>query len=156
MESPSCIHFLIKLLKPVISTAAKDKAVNIGSKLLGLRKDSDIFRDTTKLVDSSSADIVAKVQEVLVSCKDIKTCCDDINGMERPELSPKWIALLTMEKACLSKISFEGIIAIIIYAIIFLLVVRCVLDPFNCTFISWCGLISFRYIWHGKEDRWEL
>ncbi|KAF2305147.1 hypothetical protein GH714_002055 [Hevea brasiliensis] len=107
LESPSCIRFLIKLLKPVISTAAEDKAQNIGNKLLSLRKDSDILRDTTKLVDSSSDDIVAKVQEILVSCKDMKSCCEDINGMERPELSAKWVALLTFEKACLSKISFE-------------------------------------------------
>jgi hypothetical protein len=26
----------------------------------------------------------------------------------RPELSTKWVALLVMEKACLSKISFDG------------------------------------------------
>ncbi|EEF43242.1 conserved hypothetical protein [Ricinus communis] len=107
LESPSCIRFLIKLLKPIVSTASEGKAPNIGSKLLAFRKDSDILRDTTKLVDSSSASIVAKVQEILVSCKDIKSCCGDDSGMERPELSPKWIALLTMEKACLSKISFE-------------------------------------------------
>ncbi|XP_021597777.1 wings apart-like protein 2 isoform X2 [Manihot esculenta] len=107
LESPSCIRFLIKLLKPVISTAAEDKTRNIGNKLLSLRKDSDILRDTTKLVDSSSADIVSKVQRILVSSKDLNSYSEDDNGMERPELSPKWIALLTIEKACLSKISFE-------------------------------------------------
>lgn len=114
LESPSCIRFLIKLLKPVISTAAEDKTRNIGNKLLSLRKDSDILRDTTKLVDSSSADIVSKVQRILVSSKDLNSYSEDDNGMERPELSPKWIALLTIEKACLSKISFEGILAIIL------------------------------------------
>ncbi|CAK7350627.1 unnamed protein product [Dovyalis caffra] len=107
LESPTCIRFLIKLLKPIISTATEDKARNIGSKLLALRKDSDILRDTSKLADSSSAAIAAKVQEVLVNCKDLKSGCGDDSRMERPELTPKWIALLSMEKACLSKISFE-------------------------------------------------
>ncbi|CAN6573276.1 unnamed protein product [Malus baccata var. baccata] len=33
--------------------------------------------------------------------------CADEGEMENPELCPKWIALLTMEKACLSTISLE-------------------------------------------------
>ncbi|KAG6778717.1 hypothetical protein POTOM_015061 [Populus tomentosa] len=107
LESPTSIHFLIRLLKPIISTATEDKARNIGSKLLSLRKESDIVRDTSKLADSTSTAIAAKVQEILVNCKEMKSHCGDDSRMERPELSPKWIALLSMEKACLSKISFE-------------------------------------------------
>ncbi|XP_073268695.1 wings apart-like protein 2 isoform X2 [Populus alba] len=107
LESPTCIRFLIKLLKPIISTATEDKTRNIGSKLLALRKDSDILRDTSKLADSSSTAIAAKVQEILVNCKDMKSHSGDDSRTERPELTPKWIALLSMEKACLSKISFE-------------------------------------------------
>ncbi|KAI9197577.1 hypothetical protein LWI28_000928 [Acer negundo] len=107
LESHGCIRFLIKLLKPVSSTATEDKTRKIGSKLLALRKDSDIFRDTTKISDSSSSAILSKVQEILVSCKEMKSCCGDGARTVRPELSPKWMALLTMEKACLSKISFE-------------------------------------------------
>ncbi|XP_038689899.1 wings apart-like protein 1 isoform X2 [Tripterygium wilfordii] len=105
LESPSSIHFLIKLLKPVISAATVDKARNMGSKLLALRKDFGISRDTSTVSDSSAAAILSKVQEILVSCKDVKSWDD--GEMERLELSPKWMALLTMEKACLSKISFE-------------------------------------------------
>ncbi|XP_061983777.1 wings apart-like protein 1 isoform X3 [Populus nigra] len=107
LESPTSIRFLIKLLKPIISTATEDKTRNIGSKLLALRKDSDILRDTSKLADSSSTAIAAKVQEILVNCKDMKSYSGDDSRTERPELTPKWIALLSMEKACLSKISFE-------------------------------------------------
>ncbi|WCJ26997.1 WAPL (Wings apart-like protein regulation of heterochromatin) protein [Euphorbia peplus] len=106
LESPGCIHFIMKLLKPVSSSSAEDKSRTIGSKLLAVRKDSGILRDANKPVDSSSAAIVVKVQEILVSCKDMKVFAD-YSGMERPEISQKWIALLTMEKACLSKISFE-------------------------------------------------
>ncbi|KAG5234939.1 wings apart protein [Salix suchowensis] len=107
LESPTCIRFLIKLLKPIFSTATEDKTRNIGSKLLALRKDSDILRDSSKLADSSSSAIAAKVQEILVNCKDMKSHSGDDSRMERPELTSKWIALLSMEKACLSKISFE-------------------------------------------------
>ncbi|KAB5533983.1 hypothetical protein DKX38_017069 [Salix brachista] len=107
LESPTCIRFLIKLLKPIFSTATEDKTRNIGSKLLALRKDSDILRDPSKLADSSSSAIAAKVQEILVNCKDMKSHSGDDSRMERPELTSKWIALLSMEKACLSKISFE-------------------------------------------------
>ncbi|KAJ8761556.1 hypothetical protein K2173_004332 [Erythroxylum novogranatense] len=106
LESPSCIRFLIKLLKPIISATAENKARSIGNKLLGFRKDSDILRDSSKLAHSSSTAIVAKVQEILVSCKDMKLNGAD-SGLDRPELSAKWISLLIMEKACLSKISLE-------------------------------------------------
>ncbi|XP_022720491.1 uncharacterized protein LOC111278193 isoform X2 [Durio zibethinus] len=107
LESPNCIQFLIKVLKPVIITAKENKTGKVGSKLLALCKDADISRDPTKVLDSSSAAIISKVEEILVSCKEIKPRCGDDGGLRRPELSPKWIALLTLEKACLSKISLE-------------------------------------------------
>ncbi|XWS12679.1 hypothetical protein CRYUN_Cryun37aG0110900 [Craigia yunnanensis] len=107
LESPSCIRFLIRLLKPVIPTAKENKTGKVGYKLLALSKDADISRDTTKVLDSSSAAIISKVEEILVSCKEMKSRCGDDSGLRRPELSPKWIALLTLEKACLSKISLE-------------------------------------------------
>ncbi|KAB1199191.1 Protein wings apart-like [Morella rubra] len=107
LESPSCIRFLIKLLKPAVSMDTEDKAPKIGCKLLALRNVADICRDTMKRVDSSSAAIVSKVQEVLVSCKELKSSCEDDSGTRMPELCPKWIALLTMEKACLTTIALE-------------------------------------------------
>ncbi|XWS19572.1 hypothetical protein CRYUN_Cryun31cG0027100 [Craigia yunnanensis] len=107
LESPNRIWFLIKLLKPVIPTAKENKTGKVGYKLLALRKDAGISRDTTKVLDSSTAAIISKVEEILVSCKEIKPRCGDDSGLRRLELSPKWIALLTLEKACLSKISLE-------------------------------------------------
>ncbi|XP_057948933.1 wings apart-like protein 1 isoform X2 [Malania oleifera] len=107
LESPSCIHFLLKLLKPIVSDSSKDKAPSIGCKLLALRKDADALQDTSKGLDSSSDTIALKVQEILVSCKELKSTDGSGNGVGRPELSPKWIALLTMEKASLSTISLE-------------------------------------------------
>ncbi|KAF8413908.1 hypothetical protein HHK36_001904 [Tetracentron sinense] len=108
LDSPSCIRFLLKLLKPSMSDTTEDKALTIGCKLLALRKDPSILRDTTKKLDSSSAAIISKVQEILASCKEMKSRNGDVDGIGRPELSPKWIALLTMEKACLSTVSLEG------------------------------------------------
>ncbi|XVF25834.1 hypothetical protein REPUB_Repub13aG0247900 [Reevesia pubescens] len=107
LELPSCIWFLIKLLKPVIPTAKESKTGKLGFKLLALRNDAGISRNTTKVLDSSSAAIISKVEEILVSCKEMKSRCGDDSGLRRPELSPKWVALLTLEKACLSKISLE-------------------------------------------------
>ncbi|XP_062096625.1 wings apart-like protein 2 [Humulus lupulus] len=105
LESPSCIRFLIRLLKPILSTATEEKLPKIGSKLLALR--TDILQNTKKKLDSSSAALFSKVREVLVSCKEIKSSHKDDSSMEKPELCPKWIALLTMEKSCLSTISLE-------------------------------------------------
>uniref|UniRef100_A0A2P2LLB5 Uncharacterized protein MANES_16G025200 n=1 Tax=Rhizophora mucronata TaxID=61149 RepID=A0A2P2LLB5_RHIMU len=106
LESPTCVRFLIKLLKPVFSTDTENKARSIGNKFLALHKYFDTSQDASKLLDTSSAAIAVKVREILVSCKDMKACGDS-SLVDTTELSPKWIALLTMEKACLSKISFE-------------------------------------------------
>ncbi|KAL3345345.1 hypothetical protein AABB24_024354 [Solanum stoloniferum] len=105
LDSPSCIRFLIKLLRPVAAPASVAKAPTIGSKLLAMRLDADVTQDSVKGLDSTSSSITRKVQEVLISCKEIKP--NDGNGHDRPELNPKWISLLTMAKACLSTISIE-------------------------------------------------
>ncbi|KAG5130657.1 hypothetical protein JHK84_037054 [Glycine max] len=98
----------MKLLKPIVSTAIKDKAPKFGYKLLSLRQNDDILKNTTMTgrLDSSSVEVFSRVQEILVNCKELKTCQNDSWG-ERPELCPKWLALLTMEKACLSAISLD-------------------------------------------------
>ncbi|XP_022892234.1 uncharacterized protein LOC111407143 [Olea europaea var. sylvestris] len=107
LESHSCIRFLIRMLKPHTSGAAKEKTLAIGSKLLGICKDAGILQDSAKGPDSSSAAIMLKVQELLINCKEMKPRDKKINGGDRPELTPKWISLLTMEKACLSTVSIE-------------------------------------------------
>lgn len=108
LDSPSCIHFLIRLVKPRTSDTAKPKASTLGSKLLAIRMDADGSQDSTKGSDSSVAAIMLKVQEVLVSCKDLKPRDDNDDEAKRPELNPAWVSLLTMEKACLSTVSIEG------------------------------------------------
>ncbi|XP_042520212.1 wings apart-like protein 2 [Macadamia integrifolia] len=107
LDSPTCIHFLLKLLKPPVTDTRVEKAPTIGSKLLALHKDPGVLGNTAKILDSTSSAIFFKVRELLLSCKEIKVRNVDNDGMNRPELSPKWIALLTMEKACLSAVSLE-------------------------------------------------
>ncbi|KAM0054317.1 putative wing apart-like protein [Helianthus debilis subsp. tardiflorus] len=106
LDSPSAIRFLLKLLKPVTTVVTKNKGSTLGSKLVALSKDASIFNDG-KADESSSAAILQKVEDILVSCKELKPRVESDSDMKRPELNPKWIALLTMEKACLSTISLE-------------------------------------------------
>ncbi|KAL2473267.1 WAPL (Wings apart-like protein regulation of heterochromatin) protein [Forsythia ovata] len=107
LDSHSCIRFLIRMLKPPTSDASKEKTLTIGSKLMGICKDAGILQDSSKGPDSSSDAIMLKVQEILINCKEIKPRDKIYNGGDRPELTPKWISLLTMEKACLSTVSIE-------------------------------------------------
>ncbi|CAF1924861.1 wings apart-like protein 1 isoform X2 [Brassica napus] len=107
MESPKCIKFLIKLLKPVVVTSAQGKPRSIGFNLLSLRKDVGPAQDAVKTNDPSSSVILSCVQELLVNCKEMRSADSYKAETTRPELSTKWVALLTMERACLSKISFD-------------------------------------------------
>ncbi|XP_030543643.1 wings apart-like protein 1 isoform X2 [Rhodamnia argentea] len=107
LESPSCINFLVKMLKPIVSASSEDKVSQFGSKLLGLRKGPEIFNGGMNKKDSGSANIISRVKEIFVSCKELKPSFLHDSGIQRPELSPKWIALLTMEKASLSTIALE-------------------------------------------------
>lgn len=109
MESPNSIKFLIKLLRPVVSASTKGKPrPNIGSRLLSVVKDVDAARDAASMHDSSSCDILDRAQEILVNCKELRLVDGYKIERMRPELSTKFVALLVMEKACLSKISFDG------------------------------------------------
>lgn len=108
MEAPNSIKFLIKLLKPVVSVSTKGKPRNLGSRLLSVIKDVDAARDVANMHDSSSCDIFSRAQEIHVNCKELRLIDSYKTETMRPDLSTKWVALLAMEKACLSKISFDG------------------------------------------------
>ncbi|XP_068640585.1 wings apart-like protein 2 [Aristolochia californica] len=107
LDSPPCIHFLLKLLNPPTADSVDGRVPNIGGKLLSVCRDPASLRGMTKRLDSSSSAIISKVQEILLSCKEIKPPNGDNDETERPELNSKWIALLTLEKACLSTVSLE-------------------------------------------------
>lgn len=110
LDTPSCIAFLLKLLNPSSLSPSNDKAPTFGSKILGKRKPQNEVSTSYKTLDSTAKTIISKVSEILLTSKEIKSDNKNGEGTERPELSPKWIALLTMEKACLSTVSFEGML----------------------------------------------
>uniref|UniRef100_A0A804LY29 Wings apart-like protein C-terminal domain-containing protein n=2 Tax=Zea mays TaxID=4577 RepID=A0A804LY29_MAIZE len=105
LSSETCVHFLLKLLNPPVNVVDA-KAPSIGSKLLGISK-FQMLNGSNKDVDSCSEDILLKVEEILLSCKEIKPADRDYKRTTRPELCSKWLALLTMEKACLSAVALE-------------------------------------------------
>uniref|UniRef100_A0ACD5U5S5 Uncharacterized protein n=2 Tax=Avena sativa TaxID=4498 RepID=A0ACD5U5S5_AVESA len=105
LDSKSCIQFLLKLLNPPMD-AIEAKAPSIGSKLLGISK-VQMLNGSNKDSDSSSEDIISKVEEILLGCKEIKPLGRDEKRASRPQLCSKWLALLTMEKACLSAVALE-------------------------------------------------
>ncbi|KAJ0598516.1 putative wing apart-like protein [Helianthus annuus] len=106
LDSPNAIRFLLKLLKPVTTNVIKNKVSTLGSKLVALSKDASIFNDG-KGDESTATAISQKVEEILVSCKELKQRSASDSDAKMPELNPKWVALLTMEKACLSTVSLE-------------------------------------------------
>ncbi|TKV93114.1 hypothetical protein SEVIR_9G204700v4 [Setaria viridis] len=105
LDSETCVHFLLKLLNPPVNVVDA-KTSSIGSKLLGISK-FQMLNGPNKDTDSSSEDILSKVEEILLSCKEIKPLDRDGRRTARPELCSKWLALLTMEKACLSAVALE-------------------------------------------------
>ncbi|XP_042042055.1 wings apart-like protein 2 isoform X1 [Salvia splendens] len=108
LYSPSSVRFLIKLLKPLSPAASKEKSQPIGSKLLGLCKNAGYSQISAKETDSTSTEVMLMVREILVDRKEIQPV-DSIDGeKQEPELNPKWISLLTIEKACSSSITIEG------------------------------------------------
>lgn len=108
MYSPNSVRFLIKLLKPLSSAVAKEKSQPIGSKLLGLCKNAVSSQNSVKETDYTTTEIMLKVREILVNSKEMKPVDDGGGGKQEPELNPKWITLLTIEKACSSSICIEG------------------------------------------------
>lgn len=107
LDSPSCIRFLLKLLNPSVPVTSEEKRPTIGCKILALRRDPDTLGHQSKNLDASSNAIISKVEDILLNCEEIKSSNIDEGGMGRPELTSKWIALLTIEKACLSTVSIE-------------------------------------------------
>ncbi|CAN0852970.1 Wings apart-like protein 2 [Linum grandiflorum] len=112
LGSTRCIRFLLKLLKPALPVATKDKTRNFGSKLVGIGRNLNVSRDTGKVavVDSGSSAIITKVEEILMSCEEIKSRVWLNKGVEKPESTSKFVALLIMEKACLPKIDTSGMV----------------------------------------------
>ncbi|KAF3796193.1 Wings apart-like protein-like protein [Nymphaea thermarum] len=106
LESSAYVRFLLKFLNPCTSADIERKPI-IGSNLLAVNGDIGLLTKNSKSVDSTTMAIMLKVQELLLSCKELHmgNCDEDVT--RRPQLNSKWVALLALEKACLSTISLE-------------------------------------------------
>uniref|UniRef100_A0A0E0R0X3 Wings apart-like protein C-terminal domain-containing protein n=1 Tax=Oryza rufipogon TaxID=4529 RepID=A0A0E0R0X3_ORYRU len=84
LDSESCVHFLLKLLNPPVNLV-DSKAPSIGSKLLGISK-VQMLNGSNKDSDCISEEILSKVEEILLSCQEIKSLDKDDKKTTRPEL----------------------------------------------------------------------
>jgi hypothetical protein len=116
LDSPDCIRFLMKLMRPSRPPIQKEKLSMVGSRLLAL----DSIPKPNKVEPSSAgADhggIVDKVKQLLSITKGWKdgvmTSSDHCASFPAEALSSEWLVLLTLEKACLSTVVLEGVLHI--------------------------------------------
>lgn len=112
-DSSDCIQFLMKLLGTCHPPLYEKKISSLGSKLLGLGsklRTSKVERSCTG-IDQGGAHVVDKVNYLLSSMKglgDGNLKPDDQSAcLPTDTLSSQWLALLTLEKACLSTVVLE-------------------------------------------------
>ncbi|KAI5069519.1 hypothetical protein GOP47_0015820 [Adiantum capillus-veneris] len=113
LESPACIHFLLKLLSPACSLPPDKKLSLLGSRLLALGshcKPTKVEAHSTML-DKGGLVLVNKVKDLLSTMRGqndgiFKVDCHDApfaGGVS----SSEWLVLLTLERACLSTLVLE-------------------------------------------------
>eukprot|EP00252_Welwitschia_mirabilis_P013661 TRINITY_DN3003_c0_g1_i6.p1 TRINITY_DN3003_c0_g1~~TRINITY_DN3003_c0_g1_i6.p1 ORF type:complete len:908 (-),score=190.38 TRINITY_DN3003_c0_g1_i6:231-2954(-) len=108
LDSTSCIQFLLKLLLSSFPER-KEKAESLGTKLLGMINKSNLSKPSSA-IDSGGEAIISEVQTLLLHMKEThgtSNTDEERYYLSSKELNSKWLALLTLEKACLSKISLE-------------------------------------------------
>lgn len=110
-DSAACVRFLMGLLGSSLSRPVKKTSSTGGSKLseLGFRSKIGISGSG---VDKSGAAVVAEVHQLFA--KDEKNPFSYLNKDSESgfllgqEISSKWLALLTVEKACISPVVLDG------------------------------------------------
>lgn len=110
LDSAVCIKFLLKLLFSSIPEPSEKKA-SLGRKLLGVTTNSSMSKAPVSGVDRGGVAITVKVQKLLSSMREIHVGNgdqdEDRDCFQFQELNSKWLALLTLEKACLSTVALE-------------------------------------------------
>lgn len=110
LDSADCIKFLLKLLLPSLPEAREKKA-SLGSKILGVTTNSSLLKVSSSGSDRGGVSIISKVRKLVSSMKEIQTRSNDGDrdgdSFSGQELNSKWLALLTLEKACLSTVALE-------------------------------------------------
>lgn len=110
LDSAICIKFLLKLLLPSLPETSEKKG-SLGSKILGVTASSSLLKVSSSGSDHGGVAIISKVRKLLSSMKEIHTRSGDEDrdgdNFSGQELNSKWLALLTLEKACLSTVALE-------------------------------------------------
>lgn len=112
-DSSDCIQFLMKLLGPTCPPLHENKLSCLGNKLLGLGSKSSSCKVESSSMgnDQGVALVLDKVKGLLSSMKmwgDVIVKSDDQSVCPPSEaLSSQWLALLTLERACLSTVVLE-------------------------------------------------
>lgn len=110
LDSAVCIKFLLKLLLPSLPEASEKKG-SLGSKILGVPTNSSLLKVSSSGSDRGGVAILSKVRKLLSTMKEIHTKSSDEDrdgdSFSGEGLNSKWLALLTLEKACLSTVALE-------------------------------------------------
>lgn len=113
LDSPACIHFLMKLLGPSCPPVQEKRLSVLGSRLLALGSHAKSNRAevSTTGVDQGGTLVVDKVKYLLSTMKEWRDeiLKPDYQSASFPgeALSSEWLVLLTFEKACLSTVVLE-------------------------------------------------
>ncbi len=108
-DSVGCVQFLMRLLGSSPPQPPKKSSFSIGNKLAGLGTRMKTGSAGMAAVDQGGAAVVAEVHELFAREEKIDDNQDEWSGyLLGQELTAKWLALLTLEKACLSTVVLEG------------------------------------------------
>lgn len=114
LDSGPCIKFLMRLLGPgVPQRPERSRGLSsIGAKLMKLSAGSSMRKGATsglQALDAGEMSVRAKVEQLFGRNKGVGNRQDDHTGwLHGEEVSSKWLALLTLEKACISTVVLEG------------------------------------------------
>jgi hypothetical protein len=110
-DSVECVRFLMGLLGSSLYRPTKKASSTIGNKLAGLGSKLKGSTHATG-VDQGGAAVVAEVHQLFA--KEERSPFGHLNKDEGSgyllgqEVTSKWLALLTLEKACMSTVVLDG------------------------------------------------
>jgi len=108
-DSTGCVQFLMRLLGSSLPQPPKKSLFSNGNKLAGLGARMKTGNAGMAALDQGGAAVVAEVHKLFAREEKTDNSQDEGCGyLLGQELTAKWLALLTLEKACLSTVVLEG------------------------------------------------
>ncbi|KAH8952654.1 hypothetical protein BDL97_09G096000 [Sphagnum fallax] len=107
-DSTGCVQFLMRLLGSSLPQPPKKSLFSNGNKLAGLGARMKTGNAGMAALDQGGAAVVAEVHKLFAREEKTDNSQDEGCGyLLGQELTAKWLALLTLEKACLSTVVLE-------------------------------------------------